>query len=94
MHRRCPPPAGGVYHSSSRRLRLQSLLATNPDRITIYIMLIMAVLTVPCNVAAAYFILPRIRTIAGRKFFVISLVIGQVFSWLIIYAAYRIMYPA
>ena len=57
-------------------------------------MLIMAVLTVPCNVATAYFILPRIRTIAGRKFFVISLVIGQVFSWLIIYAAYRIMYPA
>ena len=73
---------------------MQSLLAANPDRITIYVMLVVALLTVPCNVAAAYFVLPRIRTIAGRKLFVISLVIGQVFSWLIIYAAYRIMYPA
>ncbi len=66
----------------------------SPSQMTFYVMLGFAVLTVPCNVTAALLIVPRIRTIAGRRLFIIALTLGQAMSWLIIFIAYRIMYPA
>ncbi len=64
------------------------------SQITFYVMLTLAVLTVPCNVAAALLIVPRIRTITGRRLFIIALTLGQTLSWIVIFIAYRTMYPA
>lgn len=70
------------------------LAVTSSSQMTFYVMLGFAVLTVPCNVTAALLIVPRIRTIAGRRLFIIALTLGQALSWMVIFIAYRIMYPA
>ncbi len=70
------------------------LAVISSSQISFYVMLALAALTVPCNVTAALLIVPRIRTIAGRRLFVIALTLAQTLSWIIIFVAYRIMYPA